>query len=146
MRLTALIPSPGARSSARGGDGQPQATRQALSRHQQPKIFVLAPESEVSKKAGDSSKVAETSLHAAQKGAQAVILIHTNQAAGYGWQVVRNSWGRERSYVRLKTGQPSAATAVRSACSSFRSMTRSVIRSGDAARHHQTGHDRYDTC
>ena len=34
------------------------------------------------------------------KGAQAVILIHTNQAAGYGWQVVRNSWSGEQSYVR----------------------------------------------
>ncbi len=43
----------------------------------------------------------------AQKGAQAVILIHTNEAAGYGWQVVRNSWGRERSFVKLKAGEPS---------------------------------------
>ncbi|HEV8657134.1 MAG TPA: M28 family peptidase [Thermoanaerobaculia bacterium] len=40
----------------------------------------------------------------AAKGAQAVILIHTNEAAGYGWQVVRNSWGKETSFMRLKRG------------------------------------------
>jgi Zn-dependent M28 family amino/carboxypeptidase len=40
------------------------------------------------------------------KGAAAVILIHTNDAAGYGWQVVRNSWGYENSFPRLKQGAP----------------------------------------
>ena len=40
------------------------------------------------------------------KGARGVILIHTNEAAGYPWEVVRNSWGAETSYVRLKPGQP----------------------------------------
>ena len=35
------------------------------------------------------------------KGAQAVILIHTNDAAGYPWSVVRNSWGRESDAVKL---------------------------------------------
>ncbi len=40
------------------------------------------------------------------KGARGVILIHTNEAAGYPWEVVRNSWGAEGSYVRLKPGQP----------------------------------------
>lgn len=35
------------------------------------------------------------------KNAQAVILIHTDKAAGYGWNVVRNSWGAENSYVKL---------------------------------------------
>jgi len=38
------------------------------------------------------------------KGADGVILIHTNDAAGYPWQVVRNSWGGETSYVRLAPG------------------------------------------
>lgn len=38
------------------------------------------------------------------KGAQAVILIHTNEAAGYGWPVVRNSWSGESSYVRNAPG------------------------------------------
>lgn len=39
------------------------------------------------------------------KGAEAVILIHTDKAAGYGWQVVRNSWTGEQSYVRNKPGE-----------------------------------------
>jgi Zn-dependent M28 family amino/carboxypeptidase len=42
----------------------------------------------------------------AAKNAAAVILIHTDEAAGYGWQVVRNSWGGERSTIRLKPGEP----------------------------------------
>jgi Zn-dependent M28 family amino/carboxypeptidase len=33
---------------------------------------------------------------AARRGAAGVILIHTNESAGYGWSVVRNSWGAER--------------------------------------------------
>lgn len=37
-------------------------------------------------------------------GADAVILIHTNDAAGYGWQVVRNSWTGEQAYVKLREG------------------------------------------
>src|SRR2546428_1633117 len=40
------------------------------------------------------------------RGADGVILIHTNDAAGYPWSVVRNSWGGETSYVRLAPGQP----------------------------------------
>jgi Zn-dependent M28 family amino/carboxypeptidase len=40
------------------------------------------------------------------KGAAAVILIHTDDAAGYGWQVVRNSWAYENSFPRLKQGTP----------------------------------------
>ncbi|HSP16964.1 MAG TPA: M28 family peptidase [Thermoanaerobaculia bacterium] len=42
----------------------------------------------------------------AAKGALGVILIHTDEAAGYGWQVVRNSWGREQDFIGLKPGQP----------------------------------------
>ena len=42
----------------------------------------------------------------AAKGAQAVILIHTPDAAGYGWQVVRNSWGRERSFTKRGAADP----------------------------------------
>jgi Zn-dependent M28 family amino/carboxypeptidase len=33
---------------------------------------------------------------AARRGASGVILIHTNDSAGYGWNVVRNSWTGER--------------------------------------------------
>jgi Zn-dependent M28 family amino/carboxypeptidase len=43
----------------------------------------------------------------AAKGAQAVVLIHTPEAAGYGWQVVRNSWSGEKAFMQLKAGEPS---------------------------------------
>ncbi len=33
---------------------------------------------------------------AARRGAAGVILLHTPESAGYGWNVVRNSWGGER--------------------------------------------------
>lgn len=33
---------------------------------------------------------------AARRGAAGVLLIHTDESAGYGWNVVRNSWGSER--------------------------------------------------
>jgi Zn-dependent M28 family amino/carboxypeptidase len=48
---------------------------------------------------------------ATAKGADGVILIHTTDAAGYPWAVVRNSWGGETSYVRLKPGQPAVHIA-----------------------------------
>jgi Zn-dependent M28 family amino/carboxypeptidase len=34
---------------------------------------------------------------AARKGAAAVLILHTDATAGYGWDVVRNSWGREEA-------------------------------------------------
>jgi hypothetical protein len=40
------------------------------------------------------------------KGAVGAILIHTDEAAGYPWDVVRNSWGKERAYVKLASGKP----------------------------------------
>jgi len=42
----------------------------------------------------------------AAKNAAGVILIHTTDAAGYGWQVVSNSWGGESSFTRNKPGAP----------------------------------------
>jgi Zn-dependent M28 family amino/carboxypeptidase len=45
------------------------------------------------------------------RGADAVILIHTDDAAGYGWQVVRNSWGGEQAYVKNPAGQHALAFA-----------------------------------
>jgi Zn-dependent M28 family amino/carboxypeptidase len=39
------------------------------------------------------------------RGANAVILIHTDPSAGYGWQVVRNSWGGEQAYVKNPEGK-----------------------------------------
>src|SRR5712692_7219320 len=37
---------------------------------------------------------------AARRGAVGVILIHKTDMASYGWDVVRNSWSGERSYLR----------------------------------------------
>ncbi|MDR3749608.1 MAG: M28 family peptidase [Acidobacteriota bacterium] len=37
---------------------------------------------------------------AARMGAAGVMLIHKTDMASYGWDVVRNSWGGERSYLR----------------------------------------------
>lgn len=35
---------------------------------------------------------------ATRQGAAGALLIHSDASAGYGWTVVRNSWGRERPY------------------------------------------------
>jgi Zn-dependent M28 family amino/carboxypeptidase len=48
---------------------------------------------------------------ALRHGALGVIIIHTTPTAGYGWEVVRNSWGREEPYVKLATGTPELAFA-----------------------------------
>lgn len=48
---------------------------------------------------------------ALRMGAAGAILIHTTPTAGYGWQVVRNSWSGEDPYVRLKPGEPELAFA-----------------------------------
>jgi Zn-dependent M28 family amino/carboxypeptidase len=42
----------------------------------------------------------------AAKNAAGVILIHTTPAAGYGWNVVSNSWGGENSFMKNKPGAP----------------------------------------
>jgi Zn-dependent M28 family amino/carboxypeptidase len=44
---------------------------------------------------------------AARRGAAGVILIHTNNSAGYGWNVVRSSWGGERFGLAPEAGAPS---------------------------------------
>lgn len=36
----------------------------------------------------------------ARRGAIATLIIHRPDLAGYGWEVVRNSWGKERSYLK----------------------------------------------
>ncbi len=48
---------------------------------------------------------------AQRKGAAGVLIIHTTPTAGYGWDVVRNSWGREQSFVRVAPGAPALALA-----------------------------------
>ncbi|MGI9103795.1 MAG: M28 family peptidase [Terriglobales bacterium] len=40
---------------------------------------------------------------AARKGAIGAILIHKSDMASYGWDVVKNSWGGERAYLRGTT-------------------------------------------
>ncbi len=48
---------------------------------------------------------------AVRKGAVGAVLVHTPQSAGYGWDVVRNSWGRERPYVKLAAGEQALKVA-----------------------------------
>jgi Zn-dependent M28 family amino/carboxypeptidase len=48
---------------------------------------------------------------ALRHGALGVVIIHTTPTATYGWNVVRNSWGREQSYVRVGAGEPALALA-----------------------------------
>jgi Zn-dependent M28 family amino/carboxypeptidase len=47
---------------------------------------------------------------AARKGAVGVILIHKTEMASYGWDVVRNSWSGERSYIRTQAPRLHAAS------------------------------------
>jgi Peptidase family M28 len=42
---------------------------------------------------------------ATRRGAVAAIIIHTTPTAGYGWNVVRSSWGRQNSYLELGPGE-----------------------------------------
>ncbi len=48
---------------------------------------------------------------AARIGAKAVIIIHTTPTAGYGYDVVRNSWGKEDPQLKLPQGQAALAFA-----------------------------------
>lgn len=48
---------------------------------------------------------------ALRMGAAGAIIIHTTPTAGYGWEVVRNSWGREDPYVKLREGEPALSFA-----------------------------------
>jgi Zn-dependent M28 family amino/carboxypeptidase len=48
---------------------------------------------------------------ATRKGAIGVIIIHTTPTAGYGWEVVRNSWSREQPYVKLAPGEHALSLA-----------------------------------
>lgn len=48
---------------------------------------------------------------AARRGAKAVFIIHTTPTAGYGYEVVRNSWGKENPQLKLGAGEPALAFA-----------------------------------
>jgi len=46
---------------------------------------------------------------AARHGAAGVVILHTTPTAGYGWDVVSSSWGREQSFNKLEPNQPALA-------------------------------------
>jgi Zn-dependent M28 family amino/carboxypeptidase len=48
---------------------------------------------------------------AARMGAKGVLIIHTTPTAGYGYDVVRSSWGKEDPQLKLGPGQPALAFA-----------------------------------
>jgi Zn-dependent M28 family amino/carboxypeptidase len=48
---------------------------------------------------------------AVRQGALGVMIVHTTETAGYPWQVVRNSWGMQKPFVRLNAGEPELAVA-----------------------------------
>ena len=48
---------------------------------------------------------------AARLGAKAVLIIHTTPTAGYGYDVVRSSWGKEDPQLKLPPAQPALAFA-----------------------------------
>eukprot|EP01113_Clastostelium_recurvatum_P044619 TRINITY_DN7557_c0_g1_i2.p1 TRINITY_DN7557_c0_g1~~TRINITY_DN7557_c0_g1_i2.p1 ORF type:complete len:631 (+),score=133.00 TRINITY_DN7557_c0_g1_i2:1-1893(+) len=43
---------------------------------------------------------------AQRMGALGMFLVHTDSSAGYGWQVVRNSWGSEQVFLRTPPKSP----------------------------------------
>ncbi|HWC65753.1 MAG TPA: M28 family peptidase, partial [Thermoanaerobaculia bacterium] len=42
---------------------------------------------------------------AARRHAAGILLVHTDASAGYGWQVVRNSWSGEQAQLPLENGE-----------------------------------------
>jgi Zn-dependent M28 family amino/carboxypeptidase len=48
---------------------------------------------------------------AGRLGARGVIIIHTTPTAGYGYDVVKSSWGKEDPQLKLQPGQPALALA-----------------------------------
>ncbi len=48
---------------------------------------------------------------AARRGALGVLIVHTDETAGYPWDVVRNSWSGGQMYVEAEPGEPKLALA-----------------------------------
>ena len=72
---------------------------------------------------------------AERAGAVGAILIHTDASAGYGWNVVRNSWGRERPYVTRTPSSPRALSLASWVSESFgRDMLKSAGQDFDVLR------------
>ncbi len=79
---------------------------------------------------------------AARAGAAGAILIHTDASAGYGWSVVRNSWGRERPYVALGPGSPRALRLAAWVSEKFgRTILQAAGQDFDALRRAAAGRD-----
>lgn len=70
---------------------------------------------------------------AARRGAAGALLVHTDEAAGYGWAVVKSSWGRERPYVRSE-GEPALSMAAWITAASARAAFASAGLDWDARR------------
>ena len=79
---------------------------------------------------------------AARAGALGAILIHTDESAGYGWSVVRNSWGLERPYVALGPGSPRALSIASWVTEAFgREILKAAGQDFDALRQAASGRD-----
>ena len=48
---------------------------------------------------------------ALRQGAAGVLIVHTDDTAGYPWSVVRNSWGRTNPFVKLEPDESALAMA-----------------------------------
>ena len=48
---------------------------------------------------------------ATRQGALGCLIVHTDKTAGYGWSVVRNSWGGKQPMVKLAAGEPALGFA-----------------------------------
>ncbi len=48
---------------------------------------------------------------AARRGAVGALIVHTDETAGYPWEVVRNSWSGEQHYVAVEEGEAQLALA-----------------------------------
>ncbi len=48
---------------------------------------------------------------AARRGAIGALIVHTDETAGYPWEVVRNSWSGGQRYVEVREGEPNLALA-----------------------------------
>ncbi len=48
---------------------------------------------------------------AARQGALACLIVHTDSTAGYAWEVVRNSWGKEDTQIPVTPNAPALAFA-----------------------------------
>jgi len=73
----------------------------------------------------------------ARRGAVATLIIHRTDLASYGWDVVRNSWGSEKSYLEKGSApklQAASSGSCKKACEHGRSGPGQVVSTGAIAR------------